>query len=367
MMEGAGILVNLDADNFTGPGFATWIASRFPSKREKVFLWANMVKTGKDKTPRGISGRIVVTANAFVLAGGYDEQYDTWGPDDKDFNLRLRRLGFEGQEIPRGFLGAVLHTDRMRFREYMHVAQSNAEDVVKAPEGDSEATIANYGRIGLGRVYRNYTRPVDIEPLPTRLFGIGMHKTATTSLHAALQLLLGYDSAHWGNAHWAKSIWTEMKADGRSITAEKHYALCDLPITLLYRELDRAYPGSKFILTVRDESAWIESVRNHWDRNANPFREAWDTDPFSHKIHQALYGRRTFDEFAFRERYRRHNAEVIKYFRDRPDDLLVMDMDAGAGWSELCSFIGRPVPPCEYPRQLMTKANTPNVDLGAGI
>jgi hypothetical protein len=172
-----------------------------------------------------------------------------------------------------------------------------------------------------------------------------MHKTATTSLHESLQIL-GYDSEHWKSAHWAKAIWTEMKAEGRSSTLERHYALCDLPITILYKELDKAYPGSKFILTIRDENKWIESVRRHWDYDLNQFRRVWDADPFSHFIHKQIYGQKNFDAEIFLARYRRHNAEVIEYFKSRPDDLLVFNSN---NWPKLCQFLKRPIPDVPYP------------------
>jgi len=89
--EGADIVVNLDADNFTGPGFANFLADNFTADS---FFYVNMVKEGPDRMPRGVNGRIAVTRTQFLLSGGYDEQYDTWSPDDKDFNARLRRLGF---------------------------------------------------------------------------------------------------------------------------------------------------------------------------------------------------------------------------------------------------------------------------------
>jgi hypothetical protein len=42
---------------------------------------------------------------------------------------------------------------------------------------------------------------------------------------------------------------------------------------------------------------------------------------------------------------------VVKYFINRPDDLLVMKMDNGAGWWELCNFLGKPIPNnVPYPR-----------------
>src|SRR6202789_1827970 len=218
-------------------------------------------------------------------------------------------------------------------------------------------TVGNYGRFGVGTVYPNFDPgPIALEPLPTRIFGIGMHKTATTSLHHAFKIL-GFDSAHWKSAHWAKAIWEEMSAWGRSLTLEKHYAMCDMPFPLLYEKLDGAYPGSKFVLTVRNEERWLQSVRNHWSREHNKFRVAWDTDPFSHRVHKLLYGTKEFDADVMLSRYRRHNAEVLEYFKNRPQDLLGMDIDHQAGWSELCAFLDKPIPSVAYPRAFVTDLN----------
>jgi Sulfotransferase domain len=346
LLEGADILVNLDADNFTGAGFATYIAEQFKSE-PNVFLWSKMVK---GVLPRGINGRMVVSRHAFLNAGGYDEQFNTWSHDDRDFNLRLRRLGYQAQQIHPRYLDAVRHTDKMRFKEYPHAEKASYDEPTEWLMS-SEITIVNWGNFGCGTVYRDLDF-TDIgckvlKPLPSRIFGIGMHKTATTSLHHAMRFL-GFNSAHWTSAHWAKAIWTEMRAEGRSLTVEKHYHLCDLPIPMLFRELDKAYPGSKFILTMLDEEVWVKAAEVHWSPR-NRFRNAWDSDPFSHQVHQALYGIRHFDREIFLARYRKHNADVLEYFKDRPQDLLVMKMSEGAGWAELCRFVDRPVPEMKYP------------------
>jgi len=371
LLEGADVLVNVDADNFTGRGFARFVAGRF-RRNPNVFLWANRNQPDPLRYPKGCNGRIAVSADWFLKSGGYNEKYSQWGPDDKDFHFRLRRFGLDACEIPRQYLEVILHHDKMRFREYpeaLEAAVSQPSDFQAVSETD---TIANFGTFGCGRVYRDFafSSPVDLAPLPTRIFGIGMHKTATTSLDRALTLL-GYDSAHWLDAHWARAIWDQMTATGRSSTLERHYAVCDLPITLLYRELDRGYPGSRFILTVRDEVDWLRSARDHWDRRRNPYRDAWDTDPVTHRLHRALYGRKKFDALVFLERYRRHNREVAEYFAGR-DDLLVMDMDGhaagghAAGWPELCRFLGRPVPAGPFPRRLVTPGPDAERD-GSGI
>jgi Sulfotransferase domain len=194
---------------------------------------------------------------------------------------------------------------------------------------------------------------IDLRPLPTRIFGVGLHKTATTSLHEALKIL-GFDSLHWGTGE-APLIWYEMNALGRSKTLEQWYALSDLPIPLLYKKLDKAYPGSKFILTVRNETDWLLSVSRLWDRRYNHTRHLWDVYPISNQLHTALYGRKDFDAQTFLERYRWHNKEVRKYFRSRPDDLLVLDMDQTHSWKPLCTFLDRSVPSEPYPWSMRTR------------
>ena len=357
IMEGAEVLVNLDADNFTGPGFADYVAEQFRGQ-ESVFLWSRMIKEGKERLNRGISGRIAVRPLAFMLVGGYDEKYHTHSPDDKDFNARLRRLGYDGLEIDSKYLLAINHSEKMRYKEYPY-AERNCYDDFRI---DTGYVVVNGGAIGCGVVYKNFSSvPIEIKPVPTRIFGIGLHKTATTSLHKALSIL-GYKSGHWVTAHWAKSIWREMNQDGRSATLERYQALTDLPIPMLYKQLDVAYPGSKFILTVRDEFSWLDSVRRHFSYEHNPFRAQWDTDPFSNRVHQMLYGRQDFDAATCLERYRIHTGRVLEYFQGR-SDLLVMNIPSQpnaeiskdmidvnhVGWKALCDFLGMPVPTSPYP------------------
>ena len=344
VMEGADILVNLDGDNFAGAGFEDFAVSNLGPK---TFLWANMVK---GEMTRGVSGRIAVSKEAFFKVGGYDEsKFIHWGSDDKDFNIRLKDLGYQPVEIPAEYLFCVAHNNKRRFKEYPHMANA-AEDCFAVNRGTVTKAVVNNGNIGCGIVFRNneFNRPIALTPVPTRIFGIGMHKTATVSLHEAFQVL-GYDSWHWSSAHAAKAIWREMNEFERSPTLERYYALCDLPIPLLYRRLDAAYPGSKFILTIRDENSWLESVRKHFDPAYNKWRAGWDSDPFTNRVHEILYKRTDFDADVCLNRYRRHNAEVMEYFKGRSNDLLVMHAENGDGWLELCGFLNRGIPEQPYP------------------
>ncbi len=357
LLDGADILVNVDADNYAGKGFDQYVQSKFDEP--DIFLWSRMIKDGPQRLPRGISGRIAVSRHAFLNVGGYDEQFVTWGPDDKDFNVRLRNIGQQAQEIDRRFLDGVLHNDKTRFRDYPE-AQTDADAEAFEQVRYHGKTVVNFGNVGCGTVFKNFSNePIELAPLPTRIFGVGMHKTGTTSLHKAMQIL-GIKSGHWKSAHWAKAIWQEMKS-GRSKTLEEYYALCDLPITLLYEELDKSYPGSKFILTTRDDHKWLASVERHWSPAFNHFRAGWDSDPFTHQIHQELYGQRTFDKGVFLARFRKHNADVQEYFQNRPGDLLVMNIDQKPSWGSLCGFLGKPVPSQKYPRAYATEVGNGEV------
>lgn len=357
LLEGASVLVNLDADNFAKPGFTDYVTEQFRNDR-MIFLWAGKIK-GQGKRLRGCSGRIAVTSNAFLESGGYDEtKYATWGPDDKDITWRLQRLGYAPREIEKCYLEAVPHTDGLRFKEYPYARPPETAD----PSSDEpyelgispDSLVVNCGRVGMGEVFRNFSKePMRLGPLPTRIFGIGMHKTATTSLDSALKIL-GYRTAHWESGTWAKQVWQEMKTVGKSVALEQFYAASDIPISMLYRELDKGYPGSKFILTVRSEEGWLLSVKRHWSYEYNRFRADWDRWPVSNQMHKEIYGQANYDALVMLARYRRHNAEVREYFNNRTNDLLVMDMEHGAGWKELCGFLGRPIPTGPYPKSYET-------------
>jgi hypothetical protein len=342
IMEGAAVLVNCDSDNWLPKGFGPWVQNKFASAEEDceaIFIGTRGNHRGPGsltgvKTPPGCFGRIGVTTQAFRHAGGYAEEFADWSPDDRDFAQRVSNLGYGWRQIRPCFLGAIKHGAGLRFREY-EPAEGSGFDEAAVLATRADMRIANAGNIGTGVVYRNFSKePIEITTIPTRVFGLGLHKTGTTSLTHAFRML-GYDAAHWESPHWARYVWQEMKAAGKSRTLEMHYALSDLPIPLLYRELDHAYPGSKFILTVRDEDEWLNSIRVHWQA----MRQGWDNDVFSNEIHRELYGTTEFDEQVFRNRYRRHNEDVMAYFRGRPD-FMVLEIAPETQMGTFCRFLG---------------------------
>jgi hypothetical protein len=375
ILEGADILVTLDADNFTGENFDQMVVETF--KEPGIFLTPDHVgirgiswESGL-RPNRGFAGRLAVRAQDFIKAGGYNEVYDTWRGEDIDFNARMMRMGYVVRFIDNKYLHTIPHNAEVRFKEYPHARQYDREGAWKI-DGKGNDTVVNFGKFGMGTVYKNFDpTPIVLGPVPTRIFGIGLHKTATTSLHKAFQIL-GFDSLHWGRGE-APLIWQQMndvrvepnergvpRYISRSKTLERFYAACDLPIPLFYRELDKAYPGSKFILTVRAEEQWLKSVERLWDPEYNSTRKLWDIYPISNTLHKALYGRTDFDAETMLKRYRLHNAAVREYFKGR-DDLLVMEAaNRFCEWDMLCDFLDKPVPSVPYPIEHRTRV----VDLG---
>lgn len=173
------------------------------------------------------------------------------------------------------------------------------------------------------------------------IFGIGLSRTATTSLDAALWHL-GLRSVHYPSAdRMVARDWSVL--DG-------YDAATDTPVAAFYKELDAAFPGSRFILTVRDARAWLPSVARLFARSPERNKRGAPGE-----IRRRVYGTVEFEPGAFIEAYRRHLIEVGEYFRGRPDDLLVMDITAGDGWEKLCPFLGRPRPDFPFPQVNGTK------------
>jgi hypothetical protein len=57
-------------------------------------------------------------------------------------------------------------------------------------------------------------------------------------------------------------------------------------------------------------------------------------------LRAAVYGVIGYDEAVMRRRFYTHHMEVMDYFKDRPNDLLVMHICRGNGWNTLCPFLG---------------------------
>ena len=160
------------------------------------------------------------------------------------------------------------------------------------------------------------------------VFCIGYAKTGTSSLSEALTLL-GYRSVHWFRAG------KEPKKGWISCIRQCRYdAFADMPIIKrgFFKQLDKEFPRSKFILTLRDTDSLLQSWENYFKGS----HLAINSEEMRQKV-------KTY--------YERHNKEILKYFKDKPSKLLIMDIFKGDGWEKLCPFLDKPLPNQSFPHK----------------
>lgn len=180
-----------------------------------------------------------------------------------------------------------------------------------------------------------------------KVFGLGLSRTGTSSLTVALWRL-GITTKHYPRD---RRTYEQLR-DGDyclDILKTRFQALTDIPVVPYFAQLDQVWPGSKFILTVRDKDPWLRSVEQLWQAS----RKWWDGDQEYRQraefFRAAVYGSIWFNADRFSHVYDTHVRNVLYYFRDRPDDFLLLNVCAGDGWDKLCPFLGLDAPDELFP------------------
>ncbi|RMF36202.1 MAG: hypothetical protein D6754_11830 [Alphaproteobacteria bacterium] len=167
---------------------------------------------------------------------------------------------------------------------------------------------------------------------PFRVFGIGLNKTGTSTLRAALRKL-GY--RHFG--HSAALVRAYARRDWAAIfeVADAHESFEDWPWPLVWRQMHERYgEDARFILTRRHTpEAWLASLKAHAERAhpggfARRIAYGWDYP----------HGR----EAEHLEVYARHLDGIRNYFAHPARRHLMAEFcwEEGDGWRELCRFLG---------------------------
>lgn len=192
-----------------------------------------------------------------------------------------------------------------------------------------------------------------------KVFGIGLSKTGTSSLTEALELL-GYRTGHGSAGRETQEevyrfFATRSDHIHLSVLESNYYdALTDTPVCCIYQGLDKAYPGSKFILTIREKEAWLRSYQRQWeasDRFSGPGSHS-TLAHYTRFINQKVFGhpgRQVDTAEILSPAYDRYVAEVLAYFKERPNDLLILDICGGEGWSKLAPFLDAAIPEVPFP------------------
>lgn len=187
---------------------------------------------------------------------------------------------------------------------------------------------------------------IELRPVkPTKVVGIGLPKTGTTTLSYCFRRL--------GFKHrtYDMDLAVQVKRnqlDNVLREAEKYETFEDWPWFLIYRELDQRFPRSKFILTLRkDTETYVASLKGHHERegirNKDFVRPHWWDEVFGVEPSQWDYQKSAL-------RYERHNREVLEYFGERINrDLLVVCWENGDGWTQLSKFLNKRHPDEPFP------------------
>ncbi|HEY5070741.1 MAG TPA: sulfotransferase [Caulobacteraceae bacterium] len=182
-----------------------------------------------------------------------------------------------------------------------------------------------------------------------RIFGIGLSQTGGASLAAALDML-GFNTLDWRNPLTLELL---SEADFYAFDAFTGTTAC-----VGFEKSFFTFPNSRFIYTTRPLEAWREAIANHW-------RKLYGSADFD-ELKAALAGPERFlyslaqrdiahalylNHPGFSEAYQAYDKRVRRFFEDKPADrFLELDVLGGAGWPDLCRFLGKSEPDEPFPR-----------------
>ncbi|WP_233071924.1 sulfotransferase [Motilimonas eburnea] len=176
-----------------------------------------------------------------------------------------------------------------------------------------------------------------IKPLPCWLpvtallpkyFILGLPRTATTSVCLAT-LSLGFRTAHTAYVNRA---------------FEHANVIADTPVFADYAQLDTHFPGAKFIYLNRARETWIPSIRQLLLRMFdNLTSESGGFNPVIKRCYHEIFApieRETImcDEHLW-HCYLRHQQQVLNYFSERPEDLLMIEVGQPGSYQALYDFM----------------------------
>jgi hypothetical protein len=199
-----------------------------------------------------------------------------------------------------------------------------------------------------------------------KIFGLGSGRSGTTTLQVCLTKLeftphysWGWKFAHYlDSGHPKLGPILESTNRGRSFS-DFPWNYCDY-----YKTFDKKFKGSKFILTNRDTEKWHDSlVRWHTTKSgsidwlckvphSNNLNGMSTATAFS-KVHKNMYNTDERDLIKAKsiiiDAYNKRNEDIIEYFKDRPEDFLVVNWEEEASWGPLCKFLNVPEPKIDFP------------------
>jgi hypothetical protein len=155
-----------------------------------------------------------------------------------------------------------------------------------------------------------------------KIFGIGLSKTGTKSLTYILQ---------------RNKFHVIHNPDVSKLFSGKYEGVTDVPVALNFKKLDEKFPNSKFIYTVRPNvEEWAQSLFKLWKGKNNGV----NTNKMRKKIREDMYGvSNPNSPMELYDAYKKHHENVMDYFKDREEDLLVLNIIGGDTPQKVYDFL----------------------------
>ena len=188
-----------------------------------------------------------------------------------------------------------------------------------------------------------------------KIFQIGFNKCGTASLYHFFKDN-GFKSVHWrwGDKNNYKYVALEMKRNYENnhpllegmeefdfySDMESHldgfdnegddYFPCVHAYIDYFKEIDRQYPNSKFILNIRNVNNWIESRRKHVFSSGRTYLG-------SCMHHMKMTKKEVLA--LWENQWDTHINNVLEYFKHRPDDMLLFNIEEGDNGIRIKNFL----------------------------
>ncbi|KAH8657969.1 putative NAD dependent epimerase/dehydratase [Xylariales sp. PMI_506] len=202
-----------------------------------------------------------------------------------------------------------------------------------------------------------------VRTVPMKVLILGLGRTGTASMRAAMKQLGYVDTYHMMNASienppdallWMDALKAKYDGVGRPFTRQDWdkllgncQAVCDWPAVAFAKELIEAYPEAKVVLTNRDVHSWHAStMKTVWWRVTDPELKMLSYVSWAARMYEPMLQKffDTFFEGDFPNKgkavFMRHYDEIRSIVpKERLLEYRVQD-----GWAPLCQFLGDPIP-----------------------
>lgn len=204
-----------------------------------------------------------------------------------------------------------------------------------------------------------------------KIFNIGYNKTGTTSMEYIFQKL-GYLCPNQQEQE-ARIVKQMYLGNFKPLIefVDKYDAFQDMPFSqeVVYSQVDALFPNSKFILTIRDKDSWYDSlvrfqtngmlkkagIHDIKDASELTFKDKnlylYNNYIYENKKRQISQVKNykiqhnwslLYSEEHLTHLYEDRNNQIIKYFQNRPNDLLIIDIQKEKDISKILSFLNLP-------------------------